>query len=173
MNESESALQYWAELIPWIVPTILGAVLTRRSPRGERLTWGMVTAVCAVILVDKAVDLVTPLTEFGRWVVQLADPETRFRTQNLYMRVLLLGSLFLSGCLGLCVLLRMDRSVHTPKWISLSGIVLLMAYMAARLVPAIGQHIDDAREWIVQGTAWAIVIIGILLGFRKETRRTA
>lgn len=159
--------QFWVELLPWLVAAVAGSWLAFRSPPGGRAGWFLVAAICLVIVADKAVDVLQPVTQLGRQLVAMLDPETRLRGPRVLLRVALLGGLFLAGCLGFLLVLRRDQDLHKAKLLAIAGLVAVMGYLGARLLPAVAQSLTPWMEWTVQGGCWLCVIGGELLSLRR------
>jgi hypothetical protein len=158
---------YWYEIIVWSIPALLGLWLCLRGRRKERAGWLLVGLSTAGFALDKGVDLHAVLHGLGQTLVHRLDPETHFRDENLILRGFLLGSIFLVGMAGGAWLLRRDQE-HTPgKLIALSGVVLVMAYLGLRLMPGVGDYLERTfAGWLVEATAWTLVIGGELAGLR-------
>lgn len=158
-------LQQSLEVVLWAAPAGLAAHRFLRTPRGTRATWLLVGAACAVIAVDKAVDLQTVAYHAAKdWIGRYA-PELRAGGSAQGWRVALLVAGGTAGLLALWALARRDRQVRTaPKLLALSGLAGVIVYLAARLVPTLGEHFTTGLRWSVELTCWALIVTGAVAG---------
>ena len=158
----------------WAVPAVLALRAGLRSPRGARTVWWIVAAACTIITTDKAFDLQIHAHQLGQALVKAIAPGLTHDGGRPWARVALLGALFLIGCGALYGLVRSDRSIDGSKRLSLLGLVLVMAYLGARLVPRLRDWWTPALGMVVEGTCWLLVVAGPIrasrLG-RGESRR--
>lgn len=167
LAHAETGAVFVLEVAAWSLPAALAAVLARRSPPGCRITWALLAAACAAIALDKAIDIHQWVHDAGQFLVRLVDKQYRFRGPTAGYRLLLLGGLFLVACTSLWLVIRRDRALGPAKLLGLSGIVMAMAYLAARLVPAMTGVFAGWRAWAVEGACYAMVLGGAVLGLRK------
>ncbi len=159
-------LMYWLALVMWVLPLGLAIRLACREVKGRRRTWWVMALCCAVIVLDKAVDLQQPVYELCQQLVAAWDPDERLWGAHLIWRYLLLGGLFLAGALGLWWLVRGDQGLHLGKSLALFGMLLIMLYMGLRLVPAVGERITASLDKVVQVGCWFLVLLGQGLSLR-------
>ena len=126
---------------------------------------------CLVIVLDKAVDLQLIAMTVGKSLVHSIDPEMTHKGTRQSGRAALLGTLFVGGCIGLWMLVRSDRHLDRAKVLSLAGLVGVMAYLGARLVPAVSRALGGEGNGALWGSAielacCALVWTGLLLARR-------
>ena len=157
------------EVLLWGLPGLAALTLGLRHPVDRRAAWLVAALACAVIALDKGVDLVTPVTNLGRdWVAELSA-ELRSGGSNQLGRAALLAVLFLGGCLALYLLTRLDRAIDGPKRLTLIGLVGVMGYMGGRLLPVLRESFGNpVVTWGVELTCWAAVVGGELWGRRRR-----
>jgi hypothetical protein len=120
--------------------------------------------------VDKAFGLQNRVYHLGQdWVRALAPALTRHGGRP-FLRLALLVALFLVGCGALYWLVRADRSIDGPKRLSLLGLVLVMAYLGARLAPGLQDVLTPAPGRVVEIACWLLVVAGAI---RAQGRRPA
>ena len=158
------------EIVLWAVPAVLAGRAGLRSPRGERTVWWTVALACAVIVMDKAFDLQIRVYHLGQDWVRALGPALTHDGGRPFLRLALLGALFLVGCGALYWLVRADRSIDGAKRLSLLGLVLVMAYLGARLAPGLRDVLTPAAGRVVEIACWVLVVAGAI---RAQSRRSA
>jgi hypothetical protein len=166
LAEHESGLLYTTEIALWSLPVLLAFALVARNPSGTRLAWVILGAACLCIVLDKAFDILTIVHQTGQQIVKAIDPETRMRGEHLIYRYFLLGGLFGGGSVGLVYCLRRDRDRSRGKVIALTGLLLVLAYIAVRLVPSLKEHLAPPTGWVVEGICYALILWGLIHGWR-------
>lgn len=154
----------------WALPALAASAVFLRSPRGGRASWAVVAGACAAIVADKLVDLQIRLYRLGKELVAGADPELRLRGEHLWLRLLLLGGLFVAGAFALRFGARLDRRPGRGKRVALAGLVLVLAFLGARLVPALKPHFAPPRDVVLEGLTWLVVVAGVLVGWSEAAR---
>jgi hypothetical protein len=150
------------EIVLWAVPAVLAGRASLRSPRGERTVWWTVALACAVIVVDKAFDLQIRVYHLGQDWVRALCPAVTYGGGRPFLRLALLSALFLVGCGALYWLVRGDRSIDGAKRLSLLGLVLVMAYLGARLAPGLRDVLMPAAGRVVEIACWLLVVAGAI-----------
>ena len=92
------------------------------------------------------------------------------RDGHVWMRLLLLGGLLVTGCATLLIWTRRDRDRSLAKWLALGGLAAVMAYLGARLVPALKGPLAPPVGWFVEALCWALVATGEVLAWRSQGR---
>jgi len=160
MNASE-----WLNLGLWVVPFLLAVRLSLSAPPGRRAAWFVVALYCGGICADKVVDLQMILFSDGKSVFKaLADAFPVLQENKRGIKLGLLGFLLLAGVGGTLFLIRKDEGLSPPKWMSLCGLILVMAFVAARLMPGLRGDVASWIGMVVEGAALLLVTIGLLLG---------
>ena len=170
LAEHESGWVYGLEIVFWMIPTLLALHLLRRSPKGTRMGWLIVGAACGAIVLDKAFDILSVVHQTGQSVVRMVDPDTRLRGENAIYRYLLLGALFGIGASGLVWSIRRDRDRGAGKVVAFVGLIGVLGYLAARLVPRFRDTLAPPSGWIVEGVCYATIVFGLLLGVRSTPK---
>jgi hypothetical protein len=175
LAEHESGLVYATEIALWTTPTLLAFTLACRFPKGTRIAWVILGTACLAIVLDKALDLLSVAHKTGQQLVKAVDPETRMRDGNLVYRFLLLGGLFVASSLGLVFCLRRDRDRSRGKVLAFVGLLLVLAYIAARMIPGLKERLLPPTGWIVEAVSYALILLGLIYGWRHppEDRPTA
>lgn len=168
LAEHESGLLYAVEILLWSVPTLLACALVQRYPAGTRIAWAILGAACLCIVLDKAFDILSVVHKTGQKIVDVVDPDTRMRGEHLIYRYLLLGGLLGGGSVGLVYCLRRDGDRSRGKVIALTGLVLVLVYIAARLVPGLKDHLAPPTGWAIEGACYAIILWGLVIGWRTK-----
>ena len=158
------------EIVLWAVPALLAGRAGLRSTRGERTVWSTVALACAVIVTDKAFDLQIRVYHLGQDWVRALGPALTHGGGRPFLRLVLLGALFLVGCGALYWLVRADRSIDRAKRLSLLGLVLVMAHLGARLAPGLRDVLTPAAGRVVEMACWLLVVAGAI---RAQSRRSA
>jgi hypothetical protein len=160
MNPSE-----WLNLGLWVIPFLLAVRLSLRAPPGRRAAWFVVAICCGGICADKVVDLQMILFSDGKSVFKaLAEAHPVLQENKRWIKMGLLGFLFLAGVGGTLFLIRRDEDLSPPKWMGLGGLILVMAFVAARLMPGLRGHVASWIGMVSEGVALVLVTIGLLLG---------
>lgn len=154
------------ELFLWAIPALLAIRAGLRAPRGARTVWWIVALACAVITLDKAFDLQGVLYGWGKHWVHHSAPGLSRSGGAPYARLALLGALLLAGCVALYLSIRSDRAIDGPKRLSLTGLVLVMSYLGARLAPGLRDWVSPGIGLAIELVCWLLVVIG-LLGARR------
>lgn len=152
------------EAVVWAVPALAGARLALGSPRGARATWVLVALSCAVIVLDKLVDVQIVVYRAGKALVHAADPDGRWRGDHLWMRILVLGVLVAAGTVALIGWSRLDRQRGGGKRLALTGLALVIAFLGVRQLPAMSPWVEPPRDLFFEGTAWVLVLAGVAYG---------
>jgi hypothetical protein len=151
------------EVLIWGVPAVLAARLATHLPPGHGRTWIIVAVSCAVIVLDKLIDLQMAAMSLGRPVVRRLAPEMTMGGPDRLGRTVLLGILVLLATGALWLLVRADRHWNRPKVQALAGLVGVMTFLGARLIPtfssALGSH---GLGWAIELGCCALVWKGIL-----------
>ena len=159
-----------SEVLLWSVPALLAVRAGLRSPRGERAVWWVVASACTVITLDKALDLQNVAHELGKRLVWTFAPGLTSSGGRPLARLALLGGLLLVASGVLYLLVRRDRAIGRSKRLSLSGLVLVMSYLGARLAPGLqdwfGMATPAGVGWSGVGLAvelacWLLVVAGV------------
>ena len=151
------------EVLIWGVPLVLAIRLLRALPRDHRRTWLVVAAACAVIVLDKLVDLQMVAVTVGRGLVHRFAPELTSHGPDRWGRAALLATLLVLGCGALWALVRGDRHWSRPKATALLGLVGVMAFLGARLLPVFAGPLGgNGVGWAVELICCALVWTGIL-----------
>ena len=151
----------------WILPLLGALALFRAGRPGQRLTWLVIACACGAVVLDKGCNLQEIVHQTGQDVVRVLDPEHRLRGPHLWWRYLLLGGLALAGVLGLVLLMRLDRSLDLPKALCALGLVTVIVYLGARLVPALHDRLQQPLGWVIEGGSLLLILGGELLGWRR------
>ena len=160
----EAGARLWGEALVWSLPAIGALARFVRAPRGGRLGWLVIAAACAVVVLDKAIDVQTVLHHAGQDLVRAVDPEHRMRGPNAWMRWLLLGGGFLLAT-GLMVWVAVrDRDLTGGKRLSLVGLVMVLGYLGARLLPAVKARVEGGAGLAVEAVCWVVIVAGIARG---------
>lgn len=159
------------EVLLWAPPALLALRRARSAPPGERRTWAVVAAACVVIVLDKTVDLQAFAMAAGRHLVHAYAPDLAAHGGRPLARAALLGAFFVAGCAGMFALVRGDRRLERRKLLALAGLVGVMAYLGARLVPAVGQRLGPAGGAAIELACCALVWTGLVLP--QRTAETA
>jgi hypothetical protein len=154
----------WGEVVLWAVPGLGACARFATGTRGRRAAWVVVAGACLVIMADKGLDMQTVLYHRGQEWVQRLDPELRLRGPHAWMRWALLGALVTGGTLGLVLLVRRDQALAGGKLLALAGLVAVMGYLGARLVPGLRHHLDGAVGLSIEFACWLIIAVGIVRG---------
>lgn len=151
------------EVLIWSVPLVLAIRLLCALPRDHRRTWIVVAVACAVIVLDELVDLQFPAMTVGRALVHRSAPEMTRSGADSWGRAALLATLLILGTGALWALVRGERYWTRPKATALVGLVGVMGFLAARLVPSLGGALGGGGVgWVVELTCCALVWAGIL-----------
>jgi hypothetical protein len=160
----EARLMFLVEVALWSLPTLLALALAMRTPVGARGAWWLVSAGCAMIVLDKCVDLQVPFYLAGKEMAHVLDPSLQMRGENLWMRYLLLGVLFLASCTAFFYGLRWDRELSSAKGVALLGLVMVMAYLGIRLLPAMAQYLTEPLRLTLEAICLCVVLAGLWMG---------
>ena len=152
---------FWFEIVLWAVPTFLALARGVSAGKGVRAGWFVVALACAAVVVDKTVDLQIVLHHAGQDLVARIDPRHRMKGPHAWMRIALLGGLFLIGSAGLFFTVRRDHDLHAGKRIALGGLVGVMGYVGARLVPAVGRRLSESTAWVIEISLWLVILWGL------------
>lgn len=165
--EPEQGARAWGEAALWALPCAGALLLFLRGARGRRLGWLLIAAGCAAVVLDKAVDLQTVLHQAGQGLVRHLDPEHRMRGPNAWMRWVLLGGGFALGAAVLVAAALRDRGLCAGRRLGLLGLVLVLGFLAVRLLPAVKVRVDGGTALLVEGLCWLLVLAGVLRGARR------
>lgn len=158
----------WFEIALWALPTLLACARGMSAGKGLRAGWFVIALACSVVVLDKAVDLQIALHQLGQELVVRIDPRHRLKGPHAWMRVVLLGGLFLVAAAGLLLAVRRDHDLHAGKRIALAGLVGVLGYVGARLVPAIGKRLGEPTTWVIEISLWLVILVGLTRRGRRE-----
>ena len=159
------------EVAAWSLPLVWAVTLAVKAPAGGRNAWLLLAAGCALIVLDKAFDMQLPLYQVGKDLVHALDPELRLRGDHLWIRYVLLGGLFVSGCTGVVFFLRWDRELSRAKCVALLGLSMVMGYLGLRLVPRITEQLTEPLRLSVEALCYGVMIAGLYMGRATESSR--
>lgn len=158
---STGALQV-LEVVLWAAPGALAWGAARRDA-GARRAWLLVAAACAFICADKALDLHGAVLSLLRDAARAAAPELRAHGSAQGMRTLLLVLAGLVAGAGLWLLARrLGRGTGALR-LSLAGLTVVVALLAARLTGP-GRILEEQPYLglAVQLLGWGLVCAGPL-----------
>lgn len=167
----DKAHQSVLEAAAWTLPALPAAGLAVRSGRGRRATWTLVALTCAVIVLDKLVDVQIVAYRLGKAAVQAIDPESRWRGEHLWIRVVVLAALVAAGAAGLVGWARLDRERSLGKRLAVLGLALVVAFLGLRQLPPLKPWVEPPRDLLFEGTAWLLVVVGV--GYGSIVRKRA
>lgn len=151
------------EVLLWGVPAVLAMRLVRTLPPDHRRSWIVIAAACAVIVLDKVVDLQMAMMTAGRALVRRLAPGMRRGGSDHLGRAALLAALLVVACVALWALVRADRHFGPAKATALAGLVGVMGFLGARLVPSLAGPLGTGGlGWVVELVCCALVWTGIL-----------
>lgn len=156
------------EVILWGTPAALaGRAACRAVPR-TKLAWCLVSSAAAVITLDKAFDLQGPGMSFARALARAVDPESTSGGSHQGTRMVLLAAAGLAGFIGIFLLARLDRRLDGPKRLAISGLGIILALLAVRLMRG-GEELlhNPLWAWICELLAWGTTMAGIIWGLRR------
>lgn len=160
--------QLCAEVALWSLPAVLAWRLWWRSPRGAANGWLVVALVTTVISVDKAIDLQMMALPWLQRLAHWIDPQASRAGGHRLVRVALVLAFAAVLAAGLWLVLRRDRQLTGPKWLSFAGLVGVVLYLAVRqLLP--DDRLGDAGKWAAELACWAMVLGGELWGGRRSS----
>ncbi|MBN2490477.1 MAG: hypothetical protein JXQ29_06475 [Planctomycetes bacterium] len=169
-STSLETLELWAIFGVWLVPGLLAAVLWRRSRPGSRAAWLLVAAGCLVFSADKLLDLQVQFYRVAHRLLRTAVECGLGDGARLPLRIVVLGSGLAVVLVVFRVFVRQDRQIDWPKGLAVGGVVWIVVYVGARLVPAVANLITPEAHRIAEGTglllAWSGTVIGWLRGKR-------
>ena len=119
---------------------------------------------------DKAFDLQIRVYHLGQNWVSALGPALTHDGGRPFLRLALLVALLLVGCGALYWLVQADRAIDGAKRLSLLGLVLVMAYLGARLAPGLRDVLTPAAGGVVEMACWLLVVAGAI---RAQSRRPA
>ncbi len=151
-------------ILLWVLPALGASLRYLRGERGARLGWLVVAAAIWLVVADKAWDLQTLLYRGAQEMVHRVDPQLRMRGPHAWMRWCLLGGGFLLSAALLWWGARADRQLTGGKRLSLLGLVAILAYLGARLLPRVKAHLDGGAEDWIELAIWVVIAVGIALG---------
>ena len=148
----------------WAVAALGAAVRALGTGAGTRIGWWLLAAATATFALDKVVDLLTPMTEFGRALATRIDPEHQLRGPHAIYRDAVLAVGFVVGAVLLWWLLRKDRQLRRGKLWGFAGVLLVFAIVVVRLAPPLQPLVTDYVTKPVEAAAWLCVMLGVVVG---------
>jgi hypothetical protein len=118
-----------------------------------------------VVAVDKFADLQTAFYTTVRWAIEVLDPWFGLRQHRLLVRLTLLVTMTLVAVGGTVILVRRDRSFDRGKKLAIAGLVLVLLFVAGRLLPGIRGLLNEAVCWGLEGVACLMIAMGLRMGF--------
>lgn len=162
-------VQLAAEVALWAVPGLLALRAARGSSPSTGRTWWLVAGCCAVISLDKALDLHALAMKGAHWLASVVDPELRNQGARQGLRTGLLLGGALVGTAGLWLLARRGGRPDGAQYLSLAGLALVLLLLATRLTARGRVLVEDPRlAWAVELTAWGLVLAGTLRARRAQ-----
>ena len=152
-------------LVVWAVLALLSLRLVWRLPASARGAWYVVAIYCTVVAIDKFVDLQTAFYATVRWGIEVLDPWLGLRQHRPLVRVTLLVPMTLVAVGGTVILVRRDRSFDRGKKLAIGGLVLVLLFVAGRLMPGTRGILNEALCWGLEGVACLMIAIGLRMGF--------
>jgi len=162
------SLKLWVIFVAWLVPGLVALALWRRRPRGSRAAWLLVAGCCFVITADKVLDLQMQIYRIGQGLLHAAMDRGLGDQARIPLRIGAVGLCLAAGIGVLWVLARRDRQIDRAKGLALAGIAWIVVYVAARLVPGVGRHLDPPVGWVAEGLGLLLVWSGTMLGRWRE-----
>ena len=163
----ESPVGDTVTLVVWAVLACLSLRLVWRLPASVRGAWYVVAIYCTVVAVDKFVDLQTAFYQTVRWSTEVLDPWLGLRQHRLFVRVLLLVPATIVAVGGTVALVRRDRNIDRAKKLAIGGLVLVLVFVAGRLLPGLRWLFSEAVCWGLEAVACLLIAAGLRLGFHN------
>jgi len=160
-------LQLVFEVVLWALPALLAAVLLVRGRPHARAGWLVVALACAVISVDKGIDLQMRAMPWLRDLAHFIDPEAANTGRHRGVRVAIVGGAAALSMAGLWLVLRRDQQLDGPKRLSACGLCGVVCYLGARFLVPPGS-IRDVVGWTVELMCWTAVTLGGVWGLRRR-----
>lgn len=152
-------------LVLWALLALVSWLLVLRLPAGRRGAWLLVSTYCTIVALDKVIDLQMALFVSVRWSIDLLDPWFGLRQHRLVVRVLVLLTLAGLAIAGTVLLARRDLYLDRGKKVAISGMLLVLLLVAARLVPGLSAVFSDNLCWIFEGISCLLIVGGMRSGF--------
>lgn len=153
------------EAVLWALPGWLAARLALRLPAERRRTWMVVAAACAVVVLDKVLDLQMLAVRHGKSLVHAIDDLVGDRRHRTVVRIAVLSVLAAAGTGALWWGVRGDRHRDGPKRLALLGLLGVLLFLGARLVPGLKERarsavLAESVELACCGLVWCGVLLG-------------
>ena len=164
------ANKFWINLLLWLIPGLFALWLARRFPCGKRGVWWVVAVYCLVISLDKVIDLQTVMYVSVRCLMLWLRSHLPIAGYWSGIRIGLCVLYLLAGLSVTGYLIRSDTAITRTKIVSLLGLVVILCYVALRLIPPVGAVLEPPVGWFVEGAGFTLVDLGLIQGW-LEVRR--
>lgn len=161
----ESPIGDTITLVAWAVLGIMSLRLVWRLPASRRGAWYVVSIYCAAVAVDKIVDLQMEFLLTVRWGMDVLDPWLGLRQHRPIVKVLLLLLMASVAVGGTVTLVRRDRDLDRGKKLAISGLILVLLFVAGRLLPGLATVFSEAVCWGLEAVACLLIATGLRIGF--------
>ncbi len=152
----------WITVVSYLVVSVFSALVVYSQIGRHRMFWLLLTVVLLALGINKQLDLQSALTAVGRCLAQAQGWYAERRAFQLRFIISIIVLSFLFGCLLTWMMRRYLRRI----WLALTGVLLLLVFVAIR---AIGfHHFDQFIGYEIGGIRvnWAFEIGGTaMIGF--------
>jgi hypothetical protein len=165
----DSAMADAISLSAWCALALAALVVLWRTPRARRGAWYVVAGYCVVVATDKAIDVQMVVFQLVQWLAQQLDALAGTRVPRTAVRF---GAVAVLGGVAAVVTVwwvRRDPQLTRDKRLALLGLGVVMAYVAARMVPGLAILQHEAVGWLVEAVAIACLACGLWRGHRAAS----
>lgn len=153
-------------LVVWTALALAACALVRRQPPGQRGAWIVIALYCAVVALDKAVDLQGMSYLAVRLLPDLLERLTGWSGHRGLLRTLVVVLLAVGALAGTIWLARRDRRLDRARWLAIGGLLAVLLWVGLRPLLPRDLH-DEPIGWAIEAAACLAIAAGLRLGWRR------